>query len=87
MESALRAGVFDGGMLSDENARLGAAYLESTRKMNESGEVETSGVDISAMEIMTGKPITQFKATFFFGGVCALLSIQHRWPGIEKPSS
>ena len=65
MGSALRAGVFDGGMMSDENARLGAAYLESTRKMNESGEVETSGVDISAMEIMTGKPISQFEATFF----------------------
>ena len=27
MESALRAGVFDGGMLADENARLGAAYV------------------------------------------------------------
>ena len=33
--------------------------------MNESGEVETSGVDISAMEIMTGNPISQFEATFF----------------------
>ena len=58
--------MFDGGMMSDENARLGAAYLESTRKMNESGEVETSGVDISAMEIMTGNPISQFEATFFW---------------------
>ena len=64
MESALRTGVFDGWMPSDENARLGAAYLESTRRMNESGEVETSGVEISAMEIMTGKPINQFEATF-----------------------
>ena len=57
--------MFDGWMVSDENARLGAAYRESTRKMNESGEVETGEVDISAMEIMTGKPISQCEATFF----------------------
>ena len=74
--------------MSDENARLGAAYLESTRKMNESGEVETSGVDISAMEIMTGNPITKsIRSNIFSGGIFVLFSIQYWWSRFEKPSS
>ena len=48
METALRGAMFDGGMMADENAKLGAAYLKSTREVNASGGVESNGFDASS---------------------------------------